>query len=196
MKSIRVINDLHLGSSYEIVGYYAAMEYARQSTPTVWNGDIVDMKNVKKAELAGWRARLHALKWQAIDSGHVWISGNHELDQADADVWAVRDGIFFTHGDLGFLWSEAKGRAYRRKEPGAGWFKRTFFSPLLEEMRDVWGAKIKQEFLDRVAQVGVDLPNVKMVICGHSHTRKVQQGFSQGVEYRVLPRGVNTVEYV
>ena len=192
---LKVVTDVHCGSSYELFNYNRLLwelSHVPKDHVLIYMGDNIDLKNVRRREVPAWRERLAYCQSLVEHEGGEFLFGNHELEVHTPRHVKI-GSIYLSHGDWE-MWGEEKSLAYRGKEAGAGWLKRTFFSPALEEARDIWGAHINARFEDALLSISARHPEVKHYVCGHKHPRLTMSGVLSGISYKVLPRGVSFLE--
>jgi hypothetical protein len=192
--AITWISDTHSFSPYESMPWQRALweiKHAPVNMPPVYGGDILDFKNAKKSDLPAVADALRIMQAAVQAASGYFLYGNHELVSA-CPRFTIIGNTYLSHGDWE-MWGEAKSIDYRSKTPGAGWFKRTFFSPALEEARDVWGARFSDAFFQRIEEIKRLHPEIKQYICGHGHPHAQIVVQHAGVTCQMMPRGVTRV---
>lgn len=189
-----IANDLHLGSKHathtldEVIGII----YANSGIRTVFNGDIVDLANCKHNEVKKWKEELCYIARKVTQFGGVFIRGNHSLDHVDAPDFAIVDNVYFTHGDLGFIWPKEKAEKYREKDCGAGFFKRTA-SQFYDVFRKFKPFKPTQMFYKKCDEVIAEF-NPRAIVLGHFHPKENIIFDYKGVKVYILKRGIQEIE--
>lgn len=182
-----VANDCHIGSKYnDDPTLKDKLLKLRNDGKTILNGDIGDLACCKNKDVDDVQLFVNHLK--AI-FGNRYIFGNHEREGL-RDRYFVKDGIFFTHGDLDSNYD--KWSKYRVKPKGAAWYKLPFIAILdgLDFFKDK--RPLPKGFLEAAAAKAID-NGCHTYVCGHFHPVKMREYMVRGVRIVVLPAGINQV---
>lgn len=186
-------NDTHILSKHESISFQNLwLTIFDTSLIPVLNGDIVDMSNCKRKDIDMGLKCLYALKSLCEKKGGALIRGNHELNQIEAPDFALLGGVYFEHGDRGLFWTMEKSDAYRGKQPGSGFLKRSA-SKYYDVFRDLKPWKPDQMFWDRVDYI-VRLHSPKAIVLGHVHPTENILLKRGNVEIHILKRGIHTID--
>lgn len=155
-------------------------------------GDIVDLANVRKKDLAEAR-KLY--QWFKSKLNINWIDGNHERMSMENDVFiATLPGykrVIMAHGDFE-SWGSDKAREYRQKLQSAGWLKRTFVVNTIEAYEKALGRSVSKSTAQRAALLAKNY-GCTVYVGGHLHVDKIYDQMVDGVRVIFLPRGVTTM---
>lgn len=188
MITIKVFNDLHVGSPHEIVPSYNIFAWMllKNKETTFFLGDIYDILGCKKERVDYYKNLSDGLEENAVN----YVSGNHELNQDK--LTKIVDKTLFIHGDLIF-YSDEKFYSFRQQEFGSPWYIRMCLKPI-----DWYRLNIRRPFMDDTilekASKLLDTHNCTRLICGHSHRKKSSvYNLPNGKQLVVLARGEHDI---
>lgn len=189
---LRVINDWHyrgVNPSGTLEDLVYAIEYSLY--PVVLNGDIFDFANCPYADLPKLYQEALLVLNKLHDKGGYWIVGNHEANALPGpDELMLGKYILCTHSDIA-QWGATKALKFRNQKRGAGWFKRNLISKVIDGLRRYWTVRPNDNLREYVRNAKLRYPELKYVICGHSHPLQTVQFIESGVTCMILPRGCN-----
>jgi UDP-2,3-diacylglucosamine pyrophosphatase LpxH len=183
MKKYSIYADLHLGHPFAMESKFIF------DKNTIFLGDNVDIKNAKKSELKGLiQLRKELIKKCGLAKG-IYISGNHSLEPIENRkyLFAVRDNILFTHGDV-ICWGLTKARLYR-----------SFFSAgkghvswvILKYMRRIFPmpfSGLSKKQMESAVNFAKTY-NCKTIVMAHFHPKKVIKLKADSIKIIIVPRG-------
>lgn len=181
------VYDLHLGAPNQLEGRYV-IDWADERM--IYGGDNLDLANCLKKHSNSLQFAVDQAKKFA---GWRFKSGNHER-QKDFDYLTKipNSRVGYMHGDLIF-WGWEKSKAYRAKDHGAGFLKRTFWVNALDALENGYDRKISSEDLDRFYDIAV-ANDVDEIIVGHLHPKQILRVNYKGKILTVCPRGITALE--
>lgn len=180
--NITVFTDLHLFAPNEMRAHFDENKTYDQSV--IFLGDIFDLANCKKSFVP----KLREICKNFIERHQrTFVLGNHERAGTPFKFrYVVVNNTVFTHGDLEA--NPDKWGAYRKKEHGAGFLKRTFIVPFIEDAEQIIDRKPKEDFLKRASTFAKEM-GVTNYVCGHFHPKEMIVTDYDGVRIYILPRG-------
>jgi metallophosphoesterase superfamily enzyme len=187
MKQYRVINDIHIGGPLELFSFDELLFRIRSSPyQVILLGDVIDLKNCKKNEVAKHQMMIELLRKEDC----FYISGNHELN-TDLLKELFISATYFNHSDL--ISNKEKYTKFRNKEPGAGWFKRTFITPFVDKLRHLVSVRPNNAMVAFVERLKMANSGLKTCVFAHSHPTNTVEWQTAGVYCLILKRGVNDI---
>lgn len=182
MEKYTIYSDLHIGAPHEL-------EYKIKYTKnTVFLGDNFDIKNTIKNELH----EIESFRKKTIDRlkkvKGIYISGNHSLSPFKKNLFCVRKGILFTHGDL-IDYQEKKGKKWRRKKKGVS---KIFLRFLRIVHKFIKHKPILQRHIRRAYSFAKS-NNVHTIVMGHFHPKRIIDIKFKDVRIIFLPRGLTKI---
>lgn len=184
----RIITDVHLFGVNPTHSVDDIISIAQQSPiPVFFIGDIVDMRNARKKDLAYAYQLL-----QLLAEKFHFVRGNHCLNLVNAPDFMIIDTLLLTHGDIPSFGKERSDK-FRSQKPGAGWFKRNIISRPLDALRHLVAVRPNESMLRWVTDMKKQYPQVTHMVCGHSHPDKPVFFEVSGVKCVILPRGVTDI---
>lgn len=154
-------------------------------------GDIVDLANCKKEDIAKCMTMRNAMKVNSKG----WIDGNHErisLSNDNIHLTRVLTRVVMVHGDFE-AWGDERAVKYRSKSHGAGFLKRQLWTRALKFFEDIWPVKVSKKMITNLHATAVNHSS-DIIIAGHVHPSQRFDKVIDGVRIIVLKRGHNIVE--
>lgn len=187
MKGYRIINDIHIGGPLELFSFDELLFRIRSSPhPVILNGDIIDLKNVKKNEVAKYQMMIELLRKEKC----IYIGGNHEL-LTDLPTFHIDGSTYFSHSDL--ISNQVKYTAFRHREPGAGFLKRNIITPLVDKLRHLVTVRPNVHMISFIGRLKYVNSQILTCIFAHSHPPRTVEWQTSGVYCLILKRGCTDI---
>ena len=184
----KIFSDLHKYSPIEI-------DYKDMFSPQdnyVYLGDNIDLANCSRSDINKAKNDIEILK-KAY--GPRFCSGNHCLSNiAEKFIGKAKDDslILFEHGDIS-LWGSKRSFKYRSKNPGAGWFKRTFLVRITHFLRQFTVNRLNKKAKERIYNI-CKVWHCDTYVCGHKHPKELMDIRYKDIRIIVVPRGVTEID--
>ncbi len=184
MKKYTIFSDYHIGHPYALKPNFSFSEN------TVFLGDNFDIKNALKKDLD----KITRLKKETIDNckkgNGIILYGNHSLEPITnrSGLFAIRDNVLFTHGDI-IQWGSKRTHFYRTfYSPG----KSKFYWVLLKWWRNLFPGnitKLSKKQIRRAVKLAKQ-NKCKTIVMGHFHPSKgIIDLKEEGIRIVVVQRG-------
>jgi predicted MPP superfamily phosphohydrolase len=183
-------NDLHIFGPLEIIPFQDfCAEIGDLSTTFILLGDIIDLKNVRKKEIGRAKDAIMYLKTRP---NVIYISGNHELLFGELPLCKQIGRAYFDHSDL--ISNPKRYLAFRNGEPGAGFLKRHFITPLIDSLRHLREVRPNEAMRDFVHNYKLIHPETTHMYFGHAHPEFDMEFELSGIKIKIFSRGRHEVE--